>query len=219
MKPTGKKKKNFFFSFFCFTVKLIKTHLDLYAYIEDDKINHRPRICFVISKNITIQVDDKWGSLTLPGVPGRFRFFFAGCWEVEPLLLLSPDEFEPWKWWFCCACWCWNFSSSCWTSSSPVLPEEKLPSSPEIFDIWNWKDFRETIYQLNKIVRKLILSFCPLWSLLFKTFVSFSKIFCLVVLSVLAKRIGLFGEHKTRSLLPLEEDKKAGNSPPFLVRN
>lgn len=74
-----------------------------------------------------------WELINSPGFPGRFLFFLAGggcCWEMEPLLLLlvdeGTDELKPWR----------LLTGCCWTSSPPLVPEEKLPPSPAVmFDI------------------------------------------------------------------------------------
>ena len=133
--------------------------------------NHKPAYCFENNQNWQKSnslkpeifgtrkkknIIEFMGRLDLPGVPGRFLFFLMGCccccccccWdELEPLLLVTVLELgpkpEPWRWfWGCCCCW----------TSSPVFPEEKLPSSPVIFDIWECLSF---------FPFQTLLGFCP----------------------------------------------------------
>lgn len=134
----------------------------------------------------------------MPGVPGRFLFFLAGgcCWEVE-LLLLAPEgpELEPWRG-FCSCCCCFS-----WTTSSPVFPEEKLPSSPVAFDIWKRIKDWYSYYRY--------LSFCSSCFLFLSKLLFFLSSF--LVVGALTKRKGMFfGEHKIGNLLSWEEDKNQG---------
>lgn len=120
---------------------------------------------------------ENWSWVYLPGVPGRFLFFLV-CWLVEALVLQAAEgpEVESWSWF--CGCWCWVS----WRTSSPLFPEEKLPSSPETFDIGK-----------GECERLIEGSVCLLWCLYF-----------LVLVMELTKSCGLFFGVST---LPLEEDK------------